>query len=291
MERHGVSRQPFRLTFSTVGLVSEETYLAYARENIAKGFPELAFRDPHDIPLAIVGGGPSAARALEELKRWPGHIWGINQTASWLISQGVTAPVWMFTVDPGPELAEMVAGVERAVIGSSCHPSLFEALRGKDVHLIHTRDVAGVTQKIEAPVNDGSDAEEIACNLMGPSSVCRVFMPAATLGYVNVTFFGCEGSIEQKTHAYRNEERPNQMVIRAGGVDHITTPDYYITTMFLANVMSQFPRLRERSGGLLRAMLQYPDTWEVVALSETLRDKLDPSARAQYTPSTQFAAA
>jgi hypothetical protein len=275
---------PFRIEFSTVGLVPEETYIEYARTNIAAGFPEVMFAAPHDVPLAIVGGGPSAARALDELKDWPGHIWGINQTASWLIAQGVKAPVWLFTVDPDPCLADWVSGVERALLGASCHPKLFEALKDKDVRLFHTREVPGVTRAMEETVNDGSNVPEIKCNLMGPSSVCRVFLPAAMQGYKDVTFFGCEGSIEEKTHAYRHEHRPRQMVIRAGDRDYITTPDFYITTLFLVNVMREFGKLKERSGGLLRAMLEYPDTWEVVAFSEELRNKLDPTATENYIP-------
>lgn len=277
---------PFRIAFSTVGLVSEETYVEYARTNTAAGWPEVSYAAPHDVPLAIVGGGPSAARSIDELKDWPGHIWGINQSATWLIAEGVKAPVWLFTVDPGDCLADWVTGVERAILGASCHPKLFEALRGKDVRLFHTRNIEGLTHDNEAPT-DGAEAPEIKCNLMGPSSVCRTFLPAAMLGYKDVTFFGCEGSIEEKTHAYRHEHRPRQMVIRAGELDYITTPDFYITTLFLVNVMREFGRLKEKSGGLLRAMLEYPDTWEVVALSEELRDKLDPTSTETYIPSVQ----
>jgi hypothetical protein len=275
---------PYRIEFSTVGLVPEETYIQYARTNIAAGYPEITFAAPHDVPLAIVGGGPSALRALDELKNWPGHIWGINQSASWLIEQGCTAPVWLFSVDPDPCLAEWVTNVERAHLGASCHPKLFEALKGKEVHLFHTREIPGVTNPIEAMVDDGTQAPEIKCNLMGPSSVCRVFLPAAMQGYKDVTFFGCEGSIEERTHAYRHENRPRQMVIRAGERDYITTPDFYITTTFLVNVMREFSLLKEKSGGLLRAMLEFPDTWEVVAFSEELKKKIDPTADEAYIP-------
>lgn len=285
MEEGNADSKPYRIEFSTVGLVSEETYVENARVNIAAGFPEVEFIPPHNTPLAIVGGGPSAKDALEELKNWPGHIWGINQGASWLIREGVKAPVWMFTVDPGEELSDWTDGVDRAILGASCHPKLFEVMRGRDVRLFHTRHIEGVTRPMEEPVDDGSGEPIVVANLMGPSSVCRVFLPAAMLGYVDVTFFGCEGSIGTSTHAYRHEDRPRQMVVKAGGIDHITTPDYYITTRFLVNVMREFPLLKEKSGGLLRAMLEHPDTWEVVAYSGALRDKVDPTATAPYVPS------
>lgn len=281
-------KKPFRIEFQTVGVQPEEKYVEQARINVAAGYPEVEFAPPHDVPLAIVGGGPSAADALQELREWPGHIWGINQGASWLIKEGTKAPVWFFTVDPDDVFLQWIDGVERAILGASCHPKLFEAFRDKDVRLFHTRAIEGVTQPIEAPVDDGSDATPISCCLMGPSSVCRVFLPAAMLGYTDVTFFGCEGSIRERTHAYRDESRPRQMVIRAGCVDHITTPDYYITTRFLANVMREFPKLKEKSGGLLRAMLEHPDTWEVVAFSGAMRDRVDPGATVPYHPKTDF---
>lgn len=273
-----------RLEFSTVGLVPEETYVAQAEENIAAGIPDIKPVPPHDTPLAIVGGGPSTKRHIKELVEWPGHIWGINQTAQWLTTFQPKAPVWLFSVDPDPCLADWTSGVDRALLGSSCHPKVFQALKGKDVHLFHTREVRGV-RTLE--VNDGSGVVATPkVQLFGPSSVCRSFIPAATLGYKDVTYFGCEGSIETETHAYRDESetRKRQMIIKAGGVDYITTPDYYITTKFLVNVMRHYKKLKEKSGGLLRAMLEHPDTWEVVAVSEALRDQVDPTASQKYIP-------
>jgi hypothetical protein len=270
----------FRPEFTTVGLVPEETYNEHALTNIGAGYPVITATAPHDVPLAIVGGGPSAAQALDELRAWPGHIWGINQGASWLAREAPGAMVWMFSVDPDPCLAEWTSGVERALLGSSCHPKVFEALKGK-VQMFHTRIVPGV-QELKA--DDGSGAPPITANLMGPSSVCRTFLPAAMLGYKDVTYFGCEGSLADRTHAYRHEHRERQMIILAGGVEYFTTPDYYITTRFLVSVMRRFPRLKEKSGGLLRAMLMHPESWDVVALSGPLRDQVDPSATTPYIP-------
>jgi hypothetical protein len=260
-----------------VGLVSEETYVSHAQMNIAAGIPVIQWRPAHDVPLAIVGGGPSAGRALPELREWPGHIWAINQGSSWLAEVAPQAQVWLFSVDPDPCLADWVTGVERAILGTSCHPKVFAALAGKDVQMFHTREVPGLRTPPEAGVGP-----QLKAPVFGPSSVCRTFVPAALLGYKDVSYFGCEGSFEGDSHAYRHEARPRQMIIRAGGEDYRTTPDYYMTTQFLANVLRQYPKLKERSGGLLRAMIQHWDTWEVVALSAALRDAVDPSATAPY---------
>jgi hypothetical protein len=270
-----------RLEFNAVGLVPEETYVSFAEANIAAGYPVIRKAAPHDVPLAIVGGGPSAGRALDALREWPGHIWAINQGATWLIAQGVTAPVWLFSVDPGVELAQWVAGVDRALLGTSCHPELFNALAGKDVAMFHTREVKGLRMVEDKDVKNPPKAP-----MFGPSGVCRVFMPAALLGYKDITFFGCEGSIEEKTHAYRDEsgERTRRMIIRAGEREYVTTPDYYMTTRFLANVLREYPKLKERSGGLLRGMLEHWDSWEVVAISTALREQIGAPQGAPYQP-------
>ncbi len=272
----------FRLSFTTTGLVPDEVYAEQARTNCKSGVPFIKLAEPHTRPLAVVGGGPSAARHLEELKEWPGDIWGVNQSAAWLSHAAPKANVWMFTVDPDPVLAEPIwtAGVQKALLGTCCSPKLVNFFRdaGKEVRLFNPH---------ESP-----NADEVLSG--GPSSVCRSFVPAMCLGYLSVTYFGCEGSIDgvwengmfaPRTHAYRNETRPNQMVVKAGDELAVTTPDLYLSTLSLVKAINQYPlALKEKSGGLLRMMLDHPDTWEIVALSEKLKNTLDPTAVERYFP-------
>jgi hypothetical protein len=273
----------FRLEFSPVGCVSEDTYQSYADENLKAGYPLIEKRTPHDVPLAVVGGGPSAGLALDELIAWPGDIWAINQGATWLASHGRTEGVTLFSVDPLEDLVDWVGGVERALLGTSCHPKLFEALKGKDVAMFHTRPIRGYVPFTPADLERSeSNPQGPKTEMFGPSSVTRIFYPAAVYGYKDVTFFGCEGSIGERTHAYRHEERSRQIIVKAGDVDYYTTPDYYMTTQFLANVMREYPKLKEKSGGLLRAMINNWDTWYVAALSEELRNTICPDLVEAY---------
>ena len=261
-----------RVTFQTKGLVPEAQYIANAKVNMAGGYASLEQTEPHDRPLAVVGGGPSVREHLAELGNWPGDIWAVNQSASFLTPL-TTAPVSLFTVDPDPALAvpDFTDGVRHAILGSSCAPELFAALKaqGTSIRMFHTHQADEYVGEL---------------NIGGPSSVTRTFLPAAWLGYKKVVFFGCEGSFTQNiTHAYRAEDRPRQLVIRAGDKEYVTTPDLYLTTEYLANVIRDYSEgLSERSGGLLRAMLKYPDTWAVVAYSTALRDDIDPDASVPY---------
>lgn len=260
----------YRIKWNSHGIRTPEVTANQMRANMASGWPMLEYQEPHAIPLAVVGGGPSAADHLDELKEWPGDIWAINQSASWLSHFAPKANVYLFTIDPDECLAEpqFINGVQRAILSSACHPSVFEALRGKDVRMFHCRRLPEV---------------EVDCLGGGRCSGARAPMQAALLGYMSVTFYGCEGSIGKTTHAYRHENRPNQLVIRAGGQDYITTPDLYMNTEDLVSEFREYPKvLKEKSGGLLRAILNHPDDWEVVALSSSLRDRLDPTATEKY---------
>lgn len=276
--------QLVRAEFSTKGLLPDEKYLEHARINTHSGVPFIELRPAHGIPLAIVGGGPSAGAALAELQQWPGHIWAVNQGASWLSHAAPKADVWMFSVDPDPVLAEpfWTVGVQKAILGSTCSPNLVNYLRlsGKEVRIFNPH---------EYPADE--DRELVS----GPSSVTRAFIPAACLGYQDITFFGCEGSLEgeldadgyytPRTHAYRTEPRKDLLIVRCGEGDFITTPDLYLTTRHLAGRIREYPKaLKEKSGGLLRGMLKHWDSWHVVAWSESLRDRMDPSATNRYMP-------
>lgn len=214
----------------------------------------------HSTPLAVVGGGRSALESLEELKAWPGHIWAINQTAQWLAKEGRTKDVWMFSVSPTPRIATYLDGVERALLASQCHPDVFQGLaeRGAEVSKFH--------------LFEGS----------GPSSATNAVFPSAILGYGDLTFFGCEGNFSGRTYFYRNESKPDQLVVRASGTDYVTSTDLFITTQVMVNVVKEYPeRHKEKSGGMLRAMISDP-AWGVVAWSESLRDRIAPECREKY---------
>lgn len=269
------SHMPYRIEFKTHCLVSTEIVEAQIRDSVAKVYPLLEPADPHEVPLAIVGGGPSAKDHLQELLDWPGEIWALNMGAKWLASHGRTDAI-LFTVDPDSRIpwSEWTQGVGRAIVSTACHSSLFEAMKGKDVRVFHCRHM--------------EDMPEIVVLGGGRCSASRAVMQAAWRGFKNVTFYGCEGSIGESTHAYRHEEhKKSQMIIQAGDREYITTPDLYFNTEDLVRDFreqnSPDPNhpygLREKSGGLLRAMLEHPDTWEIVALSEAML-YLNPEAAA-----------
>ena len=273
--------------FRAVGIVAEDVYESQQEANIASGVRRVEIAAVHDTPLAVVGGGPSIKQQIDELANWPGDIWAINQTAQWLMKYTPKCPVYMFSVDPDPRIASFADGVDRAILGGSCHPDLFAKFQGKDVRYFLTRPIKGTEKHIEPRPELKPKVETF-----GPSSVTRTFMPAAMLGYKDITYFGCEGCLDEDTlnaNACRNDyalgwrshDNLRLMIIKAGGKEYLTTPDYYMTTQSLANVIKAYPKLKEKSGGLLRAMLNDPE-WSCVAVSEALRNDIFTDATERY---------
>lgn len=208
----------------------------------------------------MAGGGPSLIHALPRLKAHAqglGEIWGINRTAQWLCERGI--PATFFTVDP--QYVPGMTNVDRAIIATCAHPQIFGELEGKDVSLFHIHHMEGRDEFVA----DG-----------GPSSVCRAVPLAVHMGYSSVTFYGCEGSYDGASHAYNSPLRPDHIVIRAGGRDYRTQPDYQMQCEYLAAFLKSAPEyFSEESGGLLRAMLYDPD-WEHVAFSTAVMDRVYP---------------
>lgn len=239
-----------RVKFEAHGCASLEVYQANAKHAMGLGLPYAGPGQAVGETLAIAGGGPSLARNLDRLKDFSA-VWGINYTSQWLEERGI--PNTLFSVDPlyDPGMTE---GVDRAILAVCTHPKILEELEGKPVHLFYTE------------LNEGA----VWAATGGPSSACRVPMVAFNMGYRSITFFGCEGSYEETSHAYEHVQKPHQLIVRAAGQDYRTQPDFQMQSEYLAGLITNIPQhFSEESGGMLRAMIADPE-WENVAVSEAL---------------------
>ena len=247
---------PFRITFTDERLASPEAY-AQAVEDLRRNaqvnarHPQVQRCAPHGRKLAVVGGGPLVRHDLEELRAWDGDVWGINFTAGWLNANGVKAA--LFTVDPVPFLTE----APEAILATVCAPSLFEHFKGR---------VRGFNLAVTDPENG-----------LHSGAFSSTSAPAVSLklGYIDVSFFGCEGSFETQDHVDRHEGRPDQLIVRAGGRDYVTCPPYLTQCDELRKLFVFDNVYHNRSGGLLKAMIEHPDTWEIVAVSASLKQHLE----------------
>lgn len=239
---------PFRLEFRATCVVG----LDYMRANVAANahLPRLERQSMHSRPLAVVGGGPLVINDLDELRAWPGDVWGINHTAQWLNENGVNAT--LFTVDPEPFQTK----VERAIVASCVNPELLASIPDVRVFdIVETHPQTGFSG--------------------GRFSSTRAPCVALHLGYQDVSFFGCEGSFLEADHVDRNDDKPDQLIVRAGGKDFRTCPQFMVQCEELQKILYFDGVFKNRSGGLLKALIDHPDTWEVVAVSAALKHHLE----------------
>lgn len=225
--------------------------------------PVIEFLSPVERgPLAVVGGGHSAQDSLDTLRAWPGEIWAINGACRWLKYHDIDSI--LFSVDPEACLAELAQGCTRAILASHCAPEAFDALRGASVTIFHGYQW---TPDIKSPLMGGS------------TSATRAPLPAILSGHHEVHYFGCEGSFRDTTHTFKDEsDYGRQLIIRAGGKDYRTTMQFMSQTENLSDLIRNVPMFKDRSGGLLAAMIEHPNTWEVVAVSGELCQEMDPTA-------------
>lgn len=216
------------------GAVPRHVLEANARHCKTLKLPKVVPRPIHGRCVALVGGGPSVKDHIEEIRAFD-EVWGINEVPSYLNQFGIRAT--LFSIDPDlmrPEAYD----VDRAILAEYVSPEVFAALKGKDVMTFDGR-------------------------YGGPTSMCRAPRIALNLGFGRATFFGCEGSFSGQSHAYKEVNR-GRIVVRCGGSDYLTQPDYFMQCEVLSEFVVEHPQVfAERSGGLLGAMCRNR-TWKVI---------------------------
>lgn len=239
---------PFRIEMTAQCVASVETLKRNAEAN--EHYPKLQPSPPTGRKLAIVGGGPLVAYDLPELKAWDGDIWAVNYTVNWLHEHGIKAT--FTTVDPG-EFGEIHA--ERAIVASGCSPTLLAKLKN-----VQTFDM------IETHANGLPG---------GVFTGTRLPLVALTAGYLDVSFFGFEGSYAESSHVDRHESANERLIVRAGK-DYMTEPSFVMQCQEFVELFTHFGVVfKNRSGGLLKAMQEHPETWEIVAVSAGMKAHLE----------------
>ena len=222
--------------------------IAYAK---SLGLPEIA--DAARPPLAVVAGGPSVARRIEDLWNWAGDIWVCGTAYPWARSKGLDAT--FFCVDQANDVAPFAEGAKHAILATCSDPSTFDALRGAKVEIFDLYNGSGgVTH--------------------GTSTASSTFELSLRMGYRSVTYFGCESSYEGASHAYHHDTPQFEIRVVCGGELFDTNASLLMQVEHMAEIIRTFPMFfRERSGGLLRAMIANPE-FDITHGSQDLHDHI-----------------
>ncbi len=248
---------PFRLSIEVDCVVPLETLKAQAalHQHYRKIDPTPRHGSQSGRKLAVVGAGPLVVHDLDELRAWDGDIWAINSAARWLHQNGVDCT--LITIDPLDMVG--VFPMRRALVATCCHPNLFKKL-------------------VHADVTTFDLAETVPHGIAGGcTTALRSAALAFHLGYLDVSYFGCEGSYEgERDHVDYHNGEAEELVVRAGGRDYKIETGLLVQCTDFATLFATFPDVfKNRSGGLLKAIMEHPDTWEVVAVSAAMKAHLE----------------
>lgn len=195
-------------------------------------------------PLAVVGGGPSVAGHLDELKAWPGDVWIACGAFPWAVSAGLEGT--FFNADVQALAAEYCAGAKRALVSTHNDPAVFAALKGAHVEVFDLY----------------TSAEE---SNHGATTVTAAPILAMEIGHPNVSFFGCDSSYVGQTHAYADIPYADWLKVRVGLEEYDSSAPLLAQAICLAEAMRAAPdKFICRSGGLLAALMADPE-YDVIA--------------------------
>lgn len=182
------------------------------RENVASGLPWLDMKDAHAGHAVIVGGGPSVADKLDEL-RWrqsQGHlIIALGGAARYLQRNGILADCQVLLDAREDNVKFVLPEIPEHFICSQCDPAMFKALEGRNVTMFHVNTAATV----EA-LAGGREANLISTG----STVGLIAMGIAfTQGYRNIHLYGMDSSYTDKSrhHAYEQKLNDADRVVEA----------------------------------------------------------------------------
>lgn len=160
--------------------------------SLARGLPHCTKQDERKDELAIVAGGPSLRKYVDDIRSWPSEVWAINGAYDWLLSKGIVANGFL-GVDPLPGLVEYVRNIRpetTCYLSGLLDPVVFDALTDRTVNLFFPEQDAVVWPAGLWLVSGGTTA------------VTRAPCLARLLGYRRMTIFGADSSFERGDDRY-----------------------------------------------------------------------------------------
>lgn len=114
--------------------VPQDLREGYAALNKARGIEHFTTQPPHDGVAVIVGGGPSLADFVEEIRMRKQNgqmIWTVNNTYSYLMERGIEPDAHVF-LDSRQQNVEFVRPGPRVTyyLDVRCHPDIYEKTSG-----------------------------------------------------------------------------------------------------------------------------------------------------------------
>jgi len=205
----------------TVLAVNTETLIDQITKNTQLGLTNLVdapfFRESKQI--ALVGGGPSLSKYLDELREFKGPIVACGSVHDFLVENDINMD-YCIVCDPDPIVIDYMKKknyTTRYLVASQCHPDVFEHLKFSNTHIWHA---GGDNLDILKAFTGGSDVIGGGCTVGS-----RAIIISMCLGYNDISLFGFDSSLSKdfKHHSY--EFQTNQETIGNITEIRLNSPD------------------------------------------------------------------
>lgn len=242
-----------RLKLTPGGCIPERQTVQHIASARQRNLPVVKGRGKR---LVLVGGGLSAADHIETLRQWDGEVWAINGAAKWCISHGIDASL----VTVHPTITEIDPSIRRVALGTECAPELFDACAGLDLRVLPDVEIDGEMQR-------------------GGTTATSVALALPYMDFLDVTFYGLEGSYGERSHNYDVYRDPNELwlIVKASDGEYRTKLEFLHQSQLLAELVHKYPQFEERSGGLLRALVKDHEH-DVIDMAPVLLEEIERAA-------------
>ena len=204
-----------------VGNTEPDVLLGNVQRSVKRSLPWFDFDESPQGSVCLVGGGPSLVDTIDQLKvrhQNGAKVWAMNGSYDYLQSQGIT-PDAMVMLDARPENVRFVQNPQQSTtfyITSQCDDSVFDALEGYKVVLVHA-NTPGVYELLE-------HEKARPVHLMGGFTTVGILslILAKLKGHKRIFLFGMDSSYRNgEHHAYKQESNDHDKSIDAM-IDDVT---------------------------------------------------------------------
>lgn len=190
--------------------------VAQFQGNLRRYLPRFEEEKAHDREMLLVGGGPSLAETIGDLRaRWRGGgvVYALNGTHDHLIAHGII-PKYHVILDSRMENVEFVRHPRDDVtylINAFCHPAVFDALAGKRVvmWLSDADEIRPLVSRYDKPLVGGGATVAMKSLFLGFLS-----------GFRRFHLYGMDSCYRgDRNHAYpqpMNDGEPVREIMAAG---------------------------------------------------------------------------
>lgn len=207
--------------------LGKENALKNIRRNSKRDLPWIDREiEPHSVPIAIVGGGPSLKETLPELKKLSetAVVMATNKTPLFLKQNGIRCDYHLFS-DPGDGRKFIEPTPKTYFVSSQCDPRLFKALEDENVILFHIICNSWEDEIIHIVKNTGRPAKLLGG---GETGTHRCLEIAYYLGFRDYHLFGFDGSGEGHAYDHHNRHKDEgEIEIEVEGKHFHVKPHHY----------------------------------------------------------------